>query len=92
MIDRVYKILMIVGMVIALGMFAQRASSGAAVEGRLSAVERQTAENTMMSRETASLLKDTAALLRSHEVEDAAVSENVRRNTEIINSLEGVHR
>lgn len=89
MLDKIYKLLMIVGLTIGIGMFAQRASSGAAVEGRLSSVERQTAENAMMSKETASLLKDTAALLRSHEVDDAAITATVKRNTEIINRLTG---
>jgi hypothetical protein len=91
-LDKIYKLLMIVGVALAIGMWAQRASSGTALEGRLAAVERQTAENTMMSRETASLLLDTAALLRAHEVNDASVTETVRRNTEIINRLTGGSR
>ena len=87
MLDKIYKLLMIVGLTIGLGMWAQRASSGTAMEARMVAVERQTAETAIVTRETAALLKETVALLRSHEVEDAAITQTVMRNTEIINAM-----
>lgn len=89
MLDKIYKALMILGLVIGIGMFAQRASSGAALEDRLASVERQTAANTQLSNETATLLKETAALLRAHEVEDAAVTAQVQVNTKLLERLTG---
>lgn len=89
MLDKIYKGLMILGLAIGIGMWAQKSSSGASLEGRLVAVERQTAANTQLSNETAALLRETASLLRAHEIEDAAVTAQVKVNTRVIEKMQG---
>jgi hypothetical protein len=93
MLDRVYKALMILGVVIGLGVAFERLSAttalASALEVRLSAVERQTTENTVNGLATAGLLKATAEIVRQHEVKDSAISSQVERNTKIIDDLLG---
>lgn len=91
MLDKIFKALMILGIIIGVGVTLERATAtgalAASLEVRMTQVEKQTAANTAQTNETAALLKETAALLRAHEVEDSAVTAQVQRNTEIIDRL-----
>lgn len=81
MLDRIYKALMILGVVIGLGVAFERLSAttalAAALEVRLSAVEKQTTENTVNGLETAGLLKQTAEIVRQQGLAGATVAAKV---------------
>jgi urease gamma subunit len=93
MIDKIYKALVIIGIVIGLGVAFERLTAttalAAALEVRLMAVEKQTAENAANGRVTAELLKQTAEIVRQHEVKDAATTAQVEVNTKLLEKLTG---
>lgn len=93
MLDKIYKGLVILGIVIGIGVAFERLTAttalAAALEVRLTAVEKQTAENTANGKATAELLKQTAEIVRQHEVQDAAVTAQVQVNTKILEKLVG---
>ena len=78
-LDNVWKGLQILVVVVALGMFAQRAASGAGMEARVAAVERQSAETAQLTKQTAEILARVQERLMSHEIEDAAYNAEIKR-------------
>lgn len=82
-LDNVWKVLQIACVLLALGMFAQRSASGAGVESRLVAVERQSAETAQITKQTAELLARVAERLQIHEIEDAAETAKVQQFMEV---------
>lgn len=76
-LDNVWKALQIACVLLALGMFAQRSASGAGVESRLVAVEKQASETAQITKQTVEVLSDVVDRLRAHEIEDAAATARI---------------
>ena len=89
--DEVLRLVQIVAIIMAIGVFVDTTRTTKAISATHTAsiaeLQVRQARSEENALRTAELLTMIEIRLKNHEVEDAATSETVKRNTEIINSV-----
>lgn len=89
--DEVLRLVQIVAIIMAIGVFVDTTRTTKAISathsGAIADLQIRQARAEETSLRTVELLGQIEARLKNHEIDDAATSETVKRNTEIINNL-----